>query len=74
MYLADLLIALHFLESFWVQIDWPAVQTGITPTCQSLVQTNPKNNPVGPKRAQNDPKKAKDKKVNKKKTLQNESF
>ena len=37
---------------------------------------DPKNSPLGPKRAQNDPKKAKDQKVNKqkKKTLQNKSY
>ena len=36
---------------------------------------DPKNSPLGPKRAQNDPKEAKDQKVNKQeKTLQNESY
>ena len=35
---------------------------------------DPKKSPLGPKRAQNDPKRAKDQKVNKQeKTLQNES-
>ena len=33
-----------------------------------------KNSPVGPKRAQNDPKKAKDQRVKKQKSLQNESY
>ena len=34
----------------------------------------PKNSPVGPKRAQNDPKKTKDQRVKKQKSLQNESY
>ena len=38
--------------------------------------SDPKNRPLGPKRAQNDHKKAKDQKLNKqkKKTLQNKSY
>ena len=32
------------------------------------------NSPIGPKRAQNDPKKAKDQRVKKQKSLQNESY
>ena len=36
--------------------------------------TQPQKSPVGPKRAQNDPKKAKDQRVKKQKSLQNESY